>query len=158
MMNRSLVMSVAAGLLASLAFAAPSNAGSITVIGTWSVPGATATELDFIFSGPVTAITSFNGAPTPNAPTITPPPPNEVVFTYTPGVVGGALTFTVETSGVFLTGEVNGASIVGTPTDVNFNFRAAPSVIPEPASIALLGIGMTGFFAFRRLFKRNVVA
>jgi len=154
MMKRSF-LALAGGVLASMALATPSHAGSVTVSGTWSVPGATATEVDFFFSAPVTAITSSSGAPAATG-SIVPPPPNEVIFTYTPGVVGGALTFTVDTTGVFLTGEVNGGSIMGTPTEVNFNFK--PGAVPEPSSIALLGIGMTGFLAYRRLFKRNVVA
>jgi hypothetical protein len=157
MMKRSSLLALAAGLLASFALAAPSHAGSVTVTGSWSVPGATASEIDFFFSGPVTAVSSFSGVPLPNPPTIPPPPPNEVIFTYSPGVVGGALTFTAQTSGIFLTGEVNGASIVGTPTDVNFNFKSS-TAIPEPGSIALLGIGMAGFLAIRRLFKRTAVA
>ena len=157
MMKRSLFLALAIGLLTSLALATPSHAGTVTITGTWSVPGATASELDFFFSAPVIAVDSFSGAPGPNPPTITPPPPNEVVFTYSPAVEGGSLTFTVETSGTYLTGEINDSSIVGTlSSDVIFNF--APASVPEPDSIALLGLGMTGFLAFRRLFKRTAVA
>jgi hypothetical protein len=157
MMKRSL-LALAAGILASMALAAPSHAGTVTVTGSWSVPGATATEVDFFFSAPVTAIVSSTSVPATPAGvgSIPPPPPNEVIFTYTPATVGSALTFTVDTTGVFLTGEVNGASIMGTPTEVNFNF--VPASVPEPTSVALLGIGMTGFLAFRRLFKRTAVA
>jgi len=152
MMNRSLFLSLAAGLLASLALTAPSHAASVTVTGSFSVPGAVAGELDFFFSAPVSAPATFVGTPTPSAPTFS---GNEVIFTYLPPIVAGQLTFTVTTSGIFEGGEINPNSILGTPAANNFNFMTS---VPEPTSIALLGIGMTGFLAFRRLFKRTATA
>jgi len=50
-------------------------------------------------------------------------------------------------------GEQGGVSL----SSVGQAFSFPPSV-PEPTSMALLGIGMTGFLAFRRLFKRTSVA
>jgi len=43
-------------------------------------------------------------------------------------------------------------------SNVAGNFSAQPDPTPEPTSIALLGIGISGFLAFRRLFKRTYVA
>lgn len=152
-MKRSSFLALAAGVVTSLALAAPSHAGSVTVTGSWSVPGAVASELDFYFSSTVTSVTSYTGAPTPQVPTTS---SNEVIFTYNPAVEGGTLTFTVDTSGTFKGGAINVETITGNNSANNFNFKTA--AVPEPTSMALLGIGMTGFLAFRRLFKRNSAA
>ena len=89
MMKRSF-LALAAGLVASLALSAPSYAGSVTVTGTWSVPGAVASELDFFFSAPVGTPITFSGTPTPNAPTFS---GDEVIFTYSPAVESGGADF-----------------------------------------------------------------
>lgn len=54
------------------------------------------------------------------------------------------------TKDIFLSGGSAGVSLSAV--------TQAFSSVPEPTSIALLGIGMTGFLAFRRLFKRSLVA
>jgi hypothetical protein len=51
---------------------------------------------------------------------------------------------------------INGGSLGAGVSFVNQGFSS--STVPEPASLALLGIGMTGFLAFRRFFKKTSVA
>jgi len=51
---------------------------------------------------------------------------------------------------MILVGGSNGASL----SIFNQGFSSSGTV-PEPASMALLGIGMTGFLAFRRFFKKK---
>jgi hypothetical protein len=53
---------------------------------------------------------------------------------------------------VLIFGGSNGATV----SIINQAFSSTG--VPEPSSMALLGIGMTGFLAFRRLFKRHAVA
>jgi hypothetical protein len=53
---------------------------------------------------------------------------------------------------ILLVGGSNGAGV----SIIDQGFSSA--AIPEPASWALLGIGMTGFLAFRRFFKKTSVA
>jgi hypothetical protein len=74
----------------------------------------------------------------------TPPSMNTVTLNYTAGP-----------STVMGTGNVafQGNATAGATLSITYNYIAA---VPEPASMSLLGIGMAGFFAFRRFFnKRN---
>jgi len=74
-----------------------------------------------------------------------------------PGLVSDSANFAglnsiIVQKDLILVGGSNGASIS------IFNQGFSSTGVPEPASLALLGIGMTGFFAFRRFFKRTSVA
>ena len=54
---------------------------------------------------------------------------------------------------MILNGGSNGASV----SIINQGYSST-TVIPEPTSMALLGIGLSGLFTLRRLFKRTSVA
>jgi PEP-CTERM motif len=74
-------------------------------------------------------------------------------YTYASMVPGGPMTITLTTSGGGdFTAVFNnpGASLIG----IGFGIHESATV-PEPASMALLGIGVTGFIAFRRFFTRR---
>jgi hypothetical protein len=52
----------------------------------------------------------------------------------------------------------DGGSMGDSVSEINQGFSSTAAAVPEPASMFLVGIGMTGFFAFRRFFKRCVIA
>jgi hypothetical protein len=74
-----------------------------------------------------------------------------------PGSVSDTINFSGVTSilvqkDIIMVGGSSGASV----SIINQGYSSTG--VPEPTSIALLGIGMTGFLAFRRFFKKTSVA
>jgi hypothetical protein len=81
---------------------------------------------------------------------VTNPPPVGANTDFT--TFGGVQSITV-TKDIFL----NGGSL-GESLSVVTQAFSSQGGVPEPSSLALLGIGMTGFLAFRRFFKKPTAA
>lgn len=173
MMKRSVFLALAAGMIATVAFSAPAQAGStiVTAFFALSPASATTSEIDFFFqdSGGG-APTSISGLSLINAGGLTSVAlsvigTDEVKVTFDPansttGTIGPpptpglqfSMDYTVTPADDLIFGKH--MDLVLTP-----GTTAAQSFgVPEPASWALLGIGMTGFLAFRRYFKKTSVA
>jgi hypothetical protein len=181
MMKRSVFLALAAGLITSVVFTAPVQAGPITTVDTkafFEITPATATtnEVDFFYqNGAGLNLSSMTGPVHVNDDgglgvlTFTILPANsEIKVTFaaanhTDGAIGPpptpGLDFTFTTANgandVFLKDMV----VLVTPgNSAAQSVLVAASAVPEPSTWALLGIGMTGFLAFRRFFKKTPVA
>lgn len=160
MRRASFFLSLAAGLVASLALTAPTQAGPITYDATAFVSvltgSATFAQVQFnqAVQGPVVILPSttltnvvFDGFA--NGGTAA-----DFSFTAAPASKTYDLEFSLtSTSGLVLKGGV----ISGSP-EPNGGITGFVTAVPEPTTMGLLGIGMAGFFAYRRLFKRPAVA
>jgi hypothetical protein len=160
MIKRMVLLSAA--LILSLAFAAPSRADmTYQLTGSFAVTGGTATDVEMLLT-PTSAtlsVDSLTGSlpsgATASATTINFFGTNypAVELDFSPTASGNyVVTFTspdvVHLQSYFLTG------LSGSVTASNIN--VALTTVPEPSSIALLGIGLSGFIAFRRRFSRKL--
>jgi len=163
-MKRSYFLALAAGLCATLAFATPSQGGSVVVDTTASFtitspPGATASDFSFTYNS--TAISGLTLVSAPAGTTISSDGVSVVTIDLSPPT-GGPASFEWKFTdpGPGPIGVVTAFTFSGTPIQfgATTTFHVTNSGVPEPASLALLGIGMTGFLAFRRYFKKTSVA
>jgi hypothetical protein len=165
-MKRSFFLTLAAGLLASLAFTTSSQAGTIVTTNVdFGIPTAVAAQTSIVINysastGPITGLGNFiSSAPV----SISQTGADQFTLTYSPAATSAFTSFQF-TSGVTFAdapSTITITSVVASPGPnslVTTTPSFSVSVVPEPTSMALLGIGMTGFLAFRRLFKRTSVA
>jgi hypothetical protein len=165
MMKRSVLLSLAAGLIASFALATPSHASTI-VMGTESFailsPGTTtATNLELLFSPGVltpSTVVTYSSALGISSYTTT---ANTLAFFFS-AANSGTINFSFVTSAlpsaVGLLGNPSLSGLSGAVQSISASASVSASAVPEPTSMALLGIGVAGFLTFRRFFKRTAIA
>jgi hypothetical protein len=150
-MKRSLLCFLAAGLI-SLAGAPASHAD--TILATFTVTGGTADDIELFYTTPVISamINSSTGIGTPALVGVG---TDTLTINFGTASASGMVSVTVDDT----PGHLSSYTLSGLTSGVtNSSLVVGTASVPEPTSIALLGIGMTGFLAFRRLFKRNSVA
>jgi len=169
MTKRSIFLIAAFGLMAILASGTPSQAGSVTLDSMLNpIPsGVTSiTELDITLTAtvPVSGLTLVTPLPSTGASVSSSVVGSDTVIkVMVPSLVSGAWIgiFGQAYTSVKFTTTASTVAVQSTEWKTNAGNKAGTTQVyvasvPEPASMALLGIGMAGFFAFRRFFnKRN---
>jgi len=166
MPKRSFAMALAMALFASLALSAPSQAGYVTTVSALNGGPQAADDLEVIFAntgGPVSNIkVTVSGAPVGSADPISSTSGWGVEINFSsPLAVGSGVAFTFDSTSA-PTGIISAEWTYKTtppssaPAPLT-SIIGTTATVPEPASMALLGIGMAGFLSFRRFFKRKAV-
>ena len=166
MTKRSLFLTLAAGFLASVAFATPSRAGSelYDITASFHIVPTNVTVTDMEISITAFPESSFKTVDNGGLSGLTYGTNtnsqfgDQIVVNFSPTeTTTGNLVFQFTgPTGLALDGPfyVTGNSAPFTASGI----AVALTVVPEPSSMALLGIGVTGLLAFRRMFKRPTSA
>jgi len=166
-MNKRFFLALAMAGVLGFAFASSARAGTVTVDAGFLVVGGTATDMEITFAlGAGDSITSVvtpvsNANLGPIAYTVNGPNEVTLVFGASAGTIPAFPALPVEFTFTTNSATVGVLAVAVTGSTGSGAFGGATATlqsVPEPASLALLGIGMTGFLAFRRFFKKTSVA
>jgi hypothetical protein len=168
MKDRSLFLTLALGVVVGLAFTAPCQATTTLVTTNMSFtvsPGTgTATDVEVTYTPDVTGTTSnvtvvsaggLSGVTASiSGDTLT------VDFTAANKTTSDlvisfdtTLSPPLNFASFNITGVSGGATATGT-----IGVSSGPATVPEPTTISMLGVGMAGFFAYRKWFRKKAVA
>lgn len=167
MLKKVYSIAIAAALLAGLSSLNTCQAGGtlIQVTDVASIMGPVST-VTFTFTGLPSPITSPGSDGTMPVPVVTTNGVNTVTETFTPpvGFITAVVTFNVvvPNAEVPVLSSIIKLESVTVTSGAKVLFSAAPSFsaasVPEPASMAMLGIGMAGLLAFRRFRSKMKIS
>jgi hypothetical protein len=164
-MNKRLFsVALALGVLASLAWTTPSRAEFITTVTLNNGTGTAVNDLDMTFAGTGNSITNLVLAAPPGTSMVE--TGTEVFFTFTnPLASAGGVSFSFHSplgpvtfaGGQWSIETSNGTQFIAAVSSSRDSLAVTSTgtPVPEPSSMALGGIGLTGFFALRRFLKRD---
>ncbi len=161
MLKRSVFLSLAAGLLAGLAFATPSHAGSLatTYVDIVAPAVTTSTDVEITYTSAPAAPTYLGS--TTVLPTSYSISGDTLTINYVSIKGDQELNFTFASSDpsiTFTADKLTGVTGLPQGKFAGLLVSVVPASVPEPISLGLLGIGLSGLFTLRRFFKRTSVA
>ncbi len=151
------MFALSAALMLTLSFATASRAGTVTVDATFNAVGGTATDVEIALvppAGDTLSVVSTMSSNLTITSTTYDTTTNELTVNFD-RVAGGSFEVMLNgtTAGEVGLGDYGLTGTLGTIT--SSGLQVSVSSVPEPSSMALLGLGLASFVAFRRRFSKK---
>jgi PEP-CTERM motif len=160
LITRSFVAAVAVSIFASLALSVPIKAGSITTVTAINQSGKAADDFEATFTGTGGSVSNikvlYSSGIATTTKVISSGAGTEIDFQKPLPNGPGVVVFNFETA----FGNISLDTAVwtfktGAPIDASRSVVLSSGAVPEPASMALFGIGVVGLLAYKRFSNRK---